>query len=57
MKNYNKRMKMKNVEKIVTSLHDKTEYFIDIKNLNQTLNHRWTLKKLLEWLNLIKILG
>ena len=40
MKNYNKRMKMKYVEKIVTSLHNKTEYFIDIKNLNQTLNHR-----------------
>ena len=33
------RMKIKKVEKFVTSLHDKTEYVIHINNLKQALNH------------------
>ena len=33
------RMKIKKVEKLVTNLHDKTEYVIHIKNLKQALNH------------------
>ena len=39
------RMKIKKVEKGVTNLHDKTEYVIHIKNLNQALNHGLILKK------------
>ena len=33
------RMKTEKVEKLVAYLHDKTEYVIHIRNLNQTLNH------------------
>ena len=33
------RMKIERVEKLVTNLQDKTEYFIRIKNLKQALNH------------------
>ena len=32
-------MKIEKVEKLVTNLHDKTEYVIHGRNLNQTLNH------------------
>ena len=32
-------------EKLVANLHDKEEYFIHIRNLKQTLNHRLVLKK------------
>ena len=32
-------MKIEKVEKLVASLHDKTEYIIHIRNLKQTLNH------------------
>ena len=32
-------MKIEKVEKIVTKLHDKTEYIIPIRNLKQALNH------------------
>ena len=40
------RMKIENVEKLVTSLHDKTEYVIHIKkNLKQALNHGFVMKK------------
>ena len=39
------RMKIENVEKIVTNLHDKTEYDIHIRNLKQALNHGLVLKK------------
>ena len=32
-------------KKLVTNLRDKTEYFIDIRNLKQALNHGLVLKK------------
>ena len=32
------RMKIEKFEKLVTNLHDKTEYVIHIRNLKQTLN-------------------
>ena len=32
-------MSIEKVEKLAASLHDKTEYFIQIKNLKQALNH------------------
>ena len=38
-------MKIENVEKLVTNLHDKTEYIIHIKNLKQALNYGLVLKK------------
>ena len=38
------RMKIEKVEKLVTNLHDKTEYVIHIRNLKQALNHRLVLK-------------
>ena len=34
-----KRMKIENVEKLVASLTDKTEYIIHIRNLKQALNY------------------
>ena len=33
------RMKLEKVKKLVTNLHDKTKYVIDIRNLEQALNH------------------
>ena len=39
------RMKLEKVEKLVTNLHDKTEYVIHIRNLKQALNHGLILKK------------
>ena len=39
------RMKIEKVEKLVTNLHDKTEYVIHIRNLKQGLNHALILKK------------
>ena len=38
-------MKIEKVERLVTNLHDKTEYVIHIRNLNQALNHAFILKK------------
>ena len=38
-------MKIEKVEKLVTNLHDKTEYVIHIRNLKQGLNHGLILKK------------
>ena len=38
-------MKIEKVEKLVASLHDKTEYIIHIRNLKQTLNHGLVFKK------------
>ena len=38
-------MKIEKVEKLVTNLHDKTEYVIHIRNLKQALNHGLVLKK------------
>ena len=37
-------MEIKKVEKLVTNLHDNTEYVIHIRNLNQALNHGLVLK-------------
>ena len=39
------KMKIKKVQKLVTNLHDKTEYVINIRNLKQALNHGLVLKK------------
>ena len=38
------RIKFEKVEKLVTNLHDKTEYVIHIRNLKQALNHGLILK-------------
>ena len=38
-------MKIKKVEKLVTNLHDKTEYVIHIRHLKQALNHGLILEK------------
>ena len=38
-------MKIENFEKLVANLHDKTEYFINIRNLKQTLNNGLVWKK------------
>ena len=40
------KMKIERVEKLVDSLHEKTEYVIHIRNLKQALDHRLFLKKL-----------
>ena len=50
-------MKIEKFKKLVTSLHDKTEYVIHIRNLKHTLNHGLVLKKYIELLHLIKKLG
>ena len=39
------RMKIEKVEKLVASLHDKTEYVIHIRHLKQALSHILVLKK------------
>ena len=39
------RIKIENIEKLVTNLHDKTEYIIHIINLKQALNHRLIMVK------------
>ena len=41
-------MKIEKVEKLVTNLHDKTEYIIHIRNLKQALNLELILKKFIE---------
>ena len=41
-------MKIEKAEKVVANLHDKTEYFIHIRNLEQKSNHRLVLKKLID---------
>ena len=38
-------MKIKITKKLVTNLHDKTEYVMHIKNSKQSLNHKLVLKK------------
>ena len=40
------KMKSVKVEKLVVNFHDKIEYVLDIRNLNQALNHWKFLKKL-----------
>ena len=37
-------MKIEKIEKLVTNLHDKTEYVIHIRNLKEALNHGLVLK-------------
>ena len=39
------RIKIEKFKKLVANLHDKTEYFIHIRNLKQALNHRLVSKK------------
>ena len=39
-------MEIGNAEKLVVDLHDKTEYVIHIRNLNQVLNRGLVLKRL-----------
>ena len=39
-------MKIENVENLLTNLHDKTEYVIQIRILKQALNHGLVLKKI-----------
>ena len=39
------RIKIEKVKKLVTNLHDETEYVIHIRNLNSALNHGLILKK------------
>ena len=39
------RMKIEKIEKLVASLHDKTEYVIHIRNSKQALNHGLIFKK------------
>ena len=50
-------MKIEKVKILVTNLHDKVEYVIDIRNLKQALNHKLVFKKIIKWLNLIKKIG
>ena len=38
-------MKLEQVEKLVANLHDKTEYVVHIRNLEQVLNNELVLKK------------
>ena len=38
-------MKIKNIQKLVTNLHDKEEHVTHIMNLKQALNQRSVLKK------------
>ena len=38
-------MKIEKVGKLLANLHDKTEYVIQIRNLNQASNHELVLKK------------
>ena len=39
------RLRIEKVEKLAANLHDRTEYVIHIRNLKQSLNHGWVLKK------------
>ena len=39
------RIKIENVEKLLTNLHDKTEYVIHIRNLKQAVNYGLVLEK------------
>ena len=38
------RIEIQKVEKLVTNVHDKTEYVIHIRNLKKAVNHRLVLK-------------
>ena len=39
-------MQIEKIENLVSNLHDKTEYVIHIRNLEQALNHGLVLKKI-----------
>ena len=39
------RIKIEKIKKLISNLHDKTEYVIHVRNLKQTLNHGLVLKK------------
>ena len=52
------RIKIQKVEKLVANLHEKNEYVLHIRNLKQTLNHGFVLKKkIIESLSLTKRRG
>ena len=38
-------MKIEKVKNVVANLHNKTQYILHIRNLEQALNHRLVLKK------------
>ena len=42
---YQKKLRLKKVEKLVANLHGKTEQVIQIRNLKQALNHGLVLEK------------
>ena len=50
-------MKLGKNEKLVTNLHNKTEYVIRLRHLKQVLNHGLILSKFMQWLNSIKNIG
>ena len=50
------RMKIEKVKKLAANLHDRIEYFIHIRNLEQALNHG-KVEKFIQPLNLIKMFG
>ena len=52
-----KKMKIEKVEKLFPNFHVKTEYVIHIRNLNEALNHGLILRKLINKIDLIKMLG
>ena len=41
-------MKIEKVKILVTNLHDKVEYVIDIRNLKQALNRKLVFKKIIK---------
>ena len=49
-------MKIEKVKKLVTNLHDKTEYVIHIRKLKQALNHGLILKNVHIAIGFIKML-
>ena len=40
------KMKIEKIERVVTNLHDKIEYVVHIRNLQQQLNHGLILKNI-----------
>ena len=40
------KMKIEKIERVVTNLHDKIEYIVHIRNLQQQLNHGLILKSI-----------
>ena len=40
------KMKIEKIERVVTNLHDKIEYVVHIRNLQQQLNHGLILKSI-----------